>query len=78
MKQGKARIDNMSATKPMTVVHPVDPAAVAQMGTARGNHATDGRRLLHDSTTLYPAKKGFLAPPEHSMTTHKGGSQGRS
>lgn len=78
MKQGSG-ISTKSAMKPTTVVHPVSPAAVSQMGSAMGNHATDHSQTLRGvSANLYPAKKGFLAPPEHSMTTHKSGSQGRS
>lgn len=75
MKQGSGRSSN-AGRKVEPTPHIVSVPSVAQMGSMLGNKATDHSQILHGvSSELYKGK-GYKAPMNRSMTTHKSGSQG--
>ena len=55
----------------------VNPAGVAQIGSAMGNHATDVTENLHGSSEALYSGRGFEAPHDAGRTVHHGGSQGK-
>lgn len=75
MKQGKATHDGMAGTKVEPRSKAVNPAYPAQLGTAWGNHVTDGKTVDGGQKPMISGPG--LKAPMVSQTTHKGGSQGR-
>lgn len=70
-------VTSMSGRKREPVAHAMNPAGVAQIGSAMGNHATDVGKTLHGASTSMDAGRGFEAPKDSGRTVHPGGSQGR-
>ena len=54
----------------------VNPAGVAQIGSAMGNHATESGKIMYGVSKPLYAGRGFEAP-KVSCEPHKGGSQGK-
>ena len=76
MKQGSGRSTD-SARKMEPVVHSINPKAVAQIGTALGNKATDVPSTLRGGAEPMHQGRGFSAPHDAGRTIHHGGSQRR-
>jgi hypothetical protein len=57
--------------------HAMNPAGVAQIGSAMGNHATDTGKILHGASVSMDRGRGFEAPKDAGRTVHHGGSQGK-
>lgn len=76
MKQGSASHSGPGARKVEPTPRAVNPAAVAQIGTALGNHATGVERILPGGAVPIYSGRGYEAPKAKS-TIHHGGSQGR-
>lgn len=76
MKQGSGNSSN-AGRKVEPRSHAVSPAGVSQIGTARGNHATDTAKILHGSSQPMYEGRSFEAPHDVGRTVHHGGSQGR-
>ena len=76
MKQGSGRSTD-SARKMEPVVHSINPKAVAQIGTALGNKATDVPGTLRGGAEPMHQGRGFSAPHDAGRTIHHGGSQRR-
>ena len=66
-------MSNGRKTEPIS--HTINPAAVAQIGLAQGNHVTDHGKVSNPSKILYPGR-GIEAPKDSSVSHHCG-SQGR-
>ena len=75
MKQGTS-ISHSGSQRPATIVHTVNPAAVAQIGIALGNHATGNGQILPGASVPLYRGRGLEAPM-HSCETSNCGSQGR-
>ena len=73
MRQSPDRRVYAPKTEPKA--HSINPAAVAQLGTSLGNHATDGGTLRGASRELYRGR-GIEAPVA-GVTNHCCGSQGK-
>ena len=76
MKQGSGHSSN-SARKMEPVVHSINPKAVAQIGNALGNKATDVPGTLRGGAEAMHAGRSFTAPHDAGRTIHHGGSQRR-
>jgi hypothetical protein len=76
MRQGSGN-NSDSARKREPVVHSINPTAVAQIGTALGNKATDVPGTLRGGAEAMHKGRGFSAPHDEGRTIHHGGSQRR-
>ena len=79
MRQGRASRDNNDGRKVEPNSRAISPAAVSQIGTMLGNHATEsGRNLRGASKPLYAGRGyDYKAPAYVNKEVYKGGSQGR-
>ena len=75
MKQGSGN-NSMGGRKTEPHVTSINPRAVAQIGTALGNHATDSGKKLDPIEQMH-AGRGFANPSDTGRTIHHGGSQKR-
>lgn len=75
MKQGSGH-NSMGGRKREPISHAVNPAGVAQLGSAMGNHATDSTKVLRNVSAPMYEGRGYEAP-KGGMTVHHGGSQGK-
>lgn len=74
MRQGSAKhVSGGYKTEPKA--NSVNPAAVAQLGYAYGNHTTDGSIVPGANTQMYRGRG--LEAPMVGVTHHHSGSQGR-
>lgn len=64
-----------NAKKVEPIVHAINPRAVAQIGTALGNKATDVPGTLRGGAEAMNKGRGFTAPHDEGRTIHHGGSQ---
>lgn len=76
MKQGSGK-STMSEQKREPIAHAMNPAGVAQIGSAMGNHATGQGKILNGASVSIDRGRGFEAPKDAGRTVHHGGSQGR-
>ncbi len=76
MKQGSGN-SSMGSRKMEPVVHSINPKAVAQIGNALGNKATDVPGTLRGGAEAMHAGRAFTAPHDAGRTIHHGGSQRR-
>ena len=76
MKQGTGH-NSDSARKREPVVHSINPRAVAQIGTALGNKATDVPGTLPGGQEAMHKGRAFTAPHDAGRTINHGGSQRR-
>lgn len=77
MSQNRA-VTSMSGRKREPIAYAMNPASVAQIGSAMGNHASDaGGKILHGASESMDAGRGFEAPMDAGRTVHRSGSQGR-
>lgn len=82
MKQGRADREGSGTDYGRKVEpygHVTNVRAVSQIGSALGNHITEGTSSLPRgsiSETLYKGKVGFQSPPDVAWDIHKSGSQG--
>jgi hypothetical protein len=75
MRQSSAK--NVSTgQKREPIAHAIDPAGVSQIGSAMGNHATGGTKILHGASKPLYAGRGFEAPMA-GCDQHHSGSQGK-
>jgi hypothetical protein len=59
------------------IAHAMNPAGVAQIGSAMGNHATGVGKILNGASVSIDRGRGFEAPKDAGRTVHHGGSQGK-
>jgi hypothetical protein len=76
VKQGTGHSSD-SARKVEPRAMAVNPKAVAQIGTALGNKATDVPGTLRGGAEAMHKGRGFSAPHDEGRTIHHGGSQRR-
>jgi len=74
MMQGRASSSKMGSTKVEPRSHAVSPAAVADMGISKGNHAETGD-MPFTSRPVYIGRG--LSAPMAACTIHHCGSQGK-
>ena len=75
VKQGQASHSGMASTKVEPASKGINPAYPAQLGTAWGNHTTDGRTVDGGQKPMISGPG--LRAPMVGQTNHPAGSQGK-
>lgn len=70
-------VTSMNSQKREPIAHAMNPAGVAQIGSAMGNHATGQGKILHGASVSIDRGRGFEAPTDAGRTVHHNGSQGK-